>query len=43
MQNTFKAIKDDILPDIGILFVIPLFIMISYFSDISFEGWRVAK
>lgn len=39
MQNAFKAIKDDILPDIGVLIVIPLFFVVSYASLITFEGW----
>jgi len=43
MQNAFKALKDDILPDIGIIVVIPLFIMVSYLSNLSFEGWRASK
>ena len=40
LQNTIKAIKDDIFPDIGLLLVIGLFVCVSLIASTSFEGWK---
>jgi hypothetical protein len=35
MQNQFKAIKDEILPDLGVLWVIVLFVFVYWFAGTS--------
>ena len=40
MQNTFKAIKDDIIPDLSLLFVIAIFPCVSLLAHTSFQKWQ---
>jgi oligosaccharide repeat unit polymerase len=40
MQNAFKAIKDDIIPDLSLLFVLAIFPCVDLVASTSFDGWR---
>lgn len=37
MQNSFKAIKDDVLPELGFIWVITLFVVVSFVAGYSWE------